>query len=66
MRIVAASLSYVAGKFGGSTRSRKLPSTTHASTDADDGKELSTSFTFQVTEELSLLCPGHRSITVTQ
>ena len=45
MRIVAASLPYVAGKFGGSigpTRSMKLPSTTHASTDAEDGKELST------------------------
>ena len=43
MRIVAASLPYVACKFGGSTRSRMRPSTTHASTDAEDGKELSTS-----------------------
>ncbi len=42
MRIVAASLPYVVGKFGGSTRSRKIPSTTHASTDAEDGKDLST------------------------
>ena len=42
MMIVAANLPYVAGKFGGSTRSRKPPSTTHASIDAEDGKELST------------------------
>ena len=40
--IVAASLPYVAGKFGGSTHNRKLPSTTHASLCAEDGKELST------------------------